>query len=92
MTTMSKVEIYSKNHCPYCQRAKHLLATKGIDFEEIEVTFDADRQQEMIERSGRRTVPQVFIGNVHIGGSDDLAEAHRNGLLDRLIGAMGRAA
>lgn len=89
---MTKVEIYTKSYCPFCKRAKHLLGSKGIDFKEVEVTYDTAKRQEMIERSGRRTVPQVFIDGVHIGGSDDLAEANRNGTLDRLTMATAKAA
>lgn len=89
---MNQVVIYSKNYCPYCARAKHLLSRKGIAFEEIDVTFDAEGQQEMIARSGRRTVPQIFIDGVHLGGSDDLAEADRNGELDHLIEKQTTAA
>ena len=84
---MTKVEIYTKNYCPYCKRAKHLLAARGIEFGEIDVTFDESLQLEMTERSGRRTVPQVFVDGVHIGGSDDLADADRTGELDRLLRA-----
>ena len=89
---MNQVVIYTKNYCPYCARAKHLLTRKGIAFEEIDVTFDPEGQQEMIERSGRRTVPQVFIDGVHVGGSDDLAEAERNGELDPLAESQATAA
>lgn len=89
---MSQVVIYTKNYCPYCARAKHLLTRKGFAFEEIDVTFDPEGQQEMIERSGRRTVPQVFVDGVHLGGSDDLAEADINGELDHLTGNQATAA
>lgn len=89
---MNQVVIYTKNYCPYCARAKHLLTRKGIAFEEIEVTFNPEGQQEMIARSGRRTVPQIFIDGAHIGGSDDLAEAERNGDLDHLADNQATAA
>ena len=82
---MAKVEIYTKNFCPYCQRAKHLLSTKGVSFEEYDVTNDAAGQRDMIERSRRRTVPQIFIDGHHLGGSDDLIEANRTGRLDQLL-------
>ena len=82
---MSRVEIYTKDYCPYSKRAKQLLSGKGIEFEEFDVTHDVAGQQEMIERSGRRTVPQIFIDGVHIGGSDDLADYDRSGALDRLL-------
>ena len=82
---MSRVEIYTKDYCPYSKRAKQLLSGKGIEFEEFDVTHDVAGQQEMIERSGRRTVPQIFIDGVHIGGSDDLVDYDRSGALDRLL-------
>ena len=88
---MPKVEIYTKDYCPYCMRAKHLLETKGVRFEEYEITNDADGQRDMIQRSGRRTVPQIFIDGVHLGGSDDLIEANRNGQLDRLLAGKSAA-
>lgn len=83
---MSRIEIYTKNYCPFCHRAKALLDSKGVSYKEIEISLDEARQLEMRTRSGRRTVPQVFIDNRHIGGSDDLDAANRNGLLDELIG------
>ena len=83
---MVRVEIYSKFLCPYCTRAKKLLESKGIDFEEYEITMDADKRKEMIQRAnGRSTVPQIFINGQHIGGSDDLAELDRGGRLDPLL-------
>lgn len=89
---MTKTEIYTKSYCPYCHQAKRLLDAKGIVYKEIDVTSDEQGQQEMMERSGRRTVPQIFIGNVHIGGHDDLVKANRNGSLDELVGAFATAA
>ncbi len=82
---MNEVTIYTKNYCPYCTRAKALLDRKGVAYTDIDVTFDVALQNEMIERSGRRTVPQVFIGDVHVGGSDDLIDAERSGELDGLL-------
>ena len=82
---MNRVEIYTKDYCPYSKRAKELLTSKGIEFQEFDVTHDVAGQQEMIERSGRRTVPQIFIDGVHIGGSDDLVEYDRSGALDRKL-------
>ena len=82
---MNRVEIYTKNYCPFCRRAKHLLSVKGIDFEEYDVTREPAGQQEMMERSGRRTVPQTFIDGIHIGGSDDLVDYDRSGALDQLL-------
>ena len=85
---MAKVEIYSRFGCPYCTRAKSLLADKGIAFEEIDIGMDSGRRQEMMGRSnGRYTVPQIFIDGRHVGGSDDLAELDRSGRLDPLLAA-----
>jgi glutaredoxin 3 len=79
------ITVYVTGWCPYCQRAKSLLATKNLVFDEINVDDDAKFRQEMIERSGRRTVPQVFIGEAHVGGCDDLFALEGSGELDRLI-------
>jgi glutaredoxin 3 len=82
---MAKVEVYTKSWCGYCHRAKALLGRKGVGFEEIDVTDDLAREQEMIRRSGRRTVPQIFIGGVHVGGSDDLHALEAEGKLDEML-------
>ncbi len=82
---MANVEIYTKSWCPFCARAKELLDSRGVTFHEIDVTTDSIRELEMINRSARHTVPQIFIGDFHIGGSDDLAAAESSGLLDRLL-------
>jgi glutaredoxin 3 len=79
------VTIYLTGWCPYCQRAKSLLNQKNVSFNEINVDDDANFRAEMIERSGRRTVPQIFIGEKHVGGCDDLFALDRSGELDRLI-------
>ena len=85
---MAKVEIYTKFLCPYCSRAKSLLASKGVDYEEYDISMGGPKRAEMIERAnGRTTVPQVFIDGRHIGGSDDLAELDRAGGLDPLLAA-----
>jgi glutaredoxin 3 len=85
---MAKIEIYTKQLCPYCTRAKSLLSRKGASFEEIDISMGGPRRTEMIERSGgRMTVPQVFINGQHIGGSDDLAALDRQGGLDPLLAA-----
>ncbi len=82
---MKKVILYSKDPCPYCVRAKMLLQKKGWKFEEIKIT-DEKMMHEMIAKSGgRRTVPQIFIGDVHVGGCDDLYELERKGELDLLM-------
>ncbi|WP_298092744.1 glutaredoxin 3 [uncultured Sphingomonas sp.] len=85
---MAKVEIYTKAFCPYCTRAKSLLASKGVEPEEVDITMGGPRRAEMIQRAnGRTTVPQVFIDGRHIGGSDDLAALDRRGGLDPLLAA-----
>ena len=85
---MPSVEIYTTPYCGYCRAAKALLGRKGIAFTEIDVSGDAERRQEMSERSnGRWTVPQIFIGDAHIGGSDELHALERAGRLDQLLAA-----
>ena len=71
---MSQIEVYSTGNCPWCVRAKSLLRAKGLDFEEIDISTDQARAMEMIERSGRRTVPQIFIDDKPIGGFDELSK------------------
>lgn len=84
---MAKVDIYTKFFCPYCSRATALLDRKGVDYQEIDVTMDRQGLAEMIERAGgKRTVPQIFIDDQHIGGSDELAALDRRGGLDPLLG------
>lgn len=84
---MVQIEIYTKAFCPYCVRAKALLADKGADYREIDVTMDRAGFDAMVERAnGSRTVPQVFIDGRHIGGSDDLAALDARGGLDPLLG------
>lgn len=82
----SQVVMYSTAMCPYCVRAKNLLQHKGVEFEEIRIDINRDLMQEMIQRSGRRTVPQIFIGDHHVGGFDDMAELDSYGKLDPLLG------
>ncbi|MEO1042913.1 MAG: glutaredoxin 3 [Pseudomonadota bacterium] len=85
---MAKVTIYTKIMCPYCVRAMHLLKTKGADVEEIPAAFDKEKKQEMVDRSGgRMTFPQIFIGDTHVGGSDELAALERAGKLDAMLAA-----
>ena len=80
------IVIYSKDYCPYCKMAKALLNQKGVAFTEYEVSEDAALMAEMIERSGGgRTVPQIFIGDVHVGGGTDLVALNRAGGLDPLL-------
>lgn len=83
---MAKVEIYTKFLCPYCARAKALLSSKGVTFEEIDITMDGKQRGIMIDRAaGRSTVPQVFVNGQHLGGSDDLAALDQRGALDPLL-------
>lgn len=81
----SRVLVYSTAWCPYCMRARALLERKGAQFEEIDVEAQPQQRAEMIRRSGRRTVPQIFIDSRHIGGSDELAALERAGQLDALL-------
>jgi len=80
------VVMYSTSWCPYCDRARRLLASKGATLEEIDVESAPEKRTEMIQRSGRRSVPQIFIGDHHVGGSDDLAALEAAGKLDTLLG------
>ncbi|GAB5488063.1 MAG: glutaredoxin 3 [Parasphingorhabdus sp.] len=83
---MPKVEIYTKFTCGFCFRAKTLLESKNISFEEYDITMGGPKREEMIQRSnGGSTVPQIFINDKHIGGSDDLASLERAGKLDALL-------
>ena len=82
---MLKIDLYSKDYCPWCHRARELLNIKGVSFNEIDVTYDSDREQEMRQRSGRRTVPQLFIGDQHIGGCSELFAMDEQGTLDPLL-------
>lgn len=85
---MADVVLYTKPGCPYCIAAKALLAKKGVDFTEIVASNDPEKKQEMIQRSGgRMTFPQIFIGDQHVGGSDDLHALDRKGELDALLAA-----
>lgn len=82
---MKPVLVYSTRICPYCMMAKRLLGSKGVAYEEIMVDRDEQTRAEMMQRSGRRTVPQIFIGDRHVGGYDDLAALERAGQLDSLL-------
>ncbi len=83
--THPAITVYLSDWCPYCQRAKGLLTKKNLAFTEINVDDDAKFRQDMLARSHRGTVPQIFIGDTHVGGCDDLFELDRSGELDRLI-------
>lgn len=82
---MAKIEIYTKATCPFCHRAKALLNSKGAAFHEIAIDNDPTKREEMIARSGRTTVPQIFIDEQHIGGCDDLHALDARGGLDPLL-------
>ncbi|MBI1393325.1 MAG: glutaredoxin 3 [Alphaproteobacteria bacterium] len=85
---MKTVTIYTKPLCPYCVRAMSLLRDKGVEIEEVSAAFDRQRREEMLARSnGKRTYPQIFVGDVHVGGCDDLIALDRAGNLDRLLQA-----
>ncbi len=83
--TQPAVTVYTSDWCPYCRRAKDLLTQKNLVFTEVNVEESPQLRAEMIARSSRRTVPQIFIGDRHVGGCDDLFELDRSGELDRLI-------
>ena len=80
-----RVVVYATSWCPYCARARELLARKGVDFEEIDVESGPGLREQMTARSGRRTVPQIFIGETHVGGCDDLHALDAAGGLDPLL-------
>lgn len=85
---MKQVELYTSPLCGYCHAAKRLLQQKGVRYDEIDILGDPARKAEMVRRaSGGRTVPQIFIGGVHVGGCDDLFALDRNGKLDRMLAA-----
>ena len=82
---MPRTEIYFKDWCPYSQRALRLLDEKGIGYEAIDVTNDIEREREMRERAGRTSVPQIFVGALHLGGYDDIAALDERGELDPIL-------
>lgn len=86
MSTSAEIVMYSTAWCGYCQRARNLLERKGAEFHEIKVDEDTQQRDVMLQKSGgRRTVPQIFIGERHVGGYDDLAALDRSGELDKLL-------
>ena len=87
--TQPPVTMYVSDWCPYCQRAKSLLSKKHVVFSEINIEDDAAMREEMMARSNRSTVPQIFIGDKHVGGCDDLFALDQSGELDRLIQGAG---
>ena len=85
---MAKVLMYSTAVCPYCVRAEQLLTRKGVaEIEKVRVDLAPDRREEMMQKTGRRTVPQIFIGETHVGGCDELYELEHQGKLDPLLAA-----
>lgn len=82
---MAIVYMYSTASCPYCERARQLLRQKSVDFSEIRIDDHPEKRAEMIEKSNRRTVPQIFINEQPIGGSDDLHALEQSGQLDKLL-------
>lgn len=83
---MKSIKIYTTGVCPYCNMAKNLLKIKGIsEWEEIRIDLDPKRYREMMTKTGRKTVPQIFIGDTHIGGFDDLNALNRSGGLDNFL-------
>lgn len=87
VTAMAKVTIYTRPFCGYCARALKVLGEKGVDFTEVEAGMDPKLRQEMMDRSGRTTFPQIFVGDSHIGGCDDMMALERSGKLDALLAA-----
>lgn len=82
---MTKVIVYTTDHCPYCRLAKDLLKNRNIAFEEVRIDLDESKREEMMRLSNRRTVPQIFINDQPIGGYDDLAALAKSGKLDGLL-------
>ena len=81
----NEIVMYTKATCPYCQAAQRLLSSKGVKWTEFSLLSEPHKRAEMIERSGRQTVPQIFIGDTHIGGFDDLDALEQEGELNRLL-------
>lgn len=88
---MPPVEIYTTQWCPYCRMAKSLLERKGVPFKEIDVSSGSERQLMIQRANGRTSVPQIFIGKTHVGGSDDLHDLEREGRLDPLLASESTA-
>ncbi|TMA88599.1 MAG: glutaredoxin 3 [Deltaproteobacteria bacterium] len=82
---MKPVRIYTTQTCPYCVRAKRLLQKKSVPYQEIDVSWDDEARLRLMQATGRRTVPQIFIGEKHVGGSDDLHALEERGELDGLL-------
>jgi len=88
---MARIVMYSKSWCPYCRMAKRLLAAKGKQWDEVDIEDEPDRRGEMVERSGRTTVPQIWIGERHVGGFEELSRLDASGELDRLLAERASA-
>lgn len=82
---MKDIIIYTTRFCPFCIRAKQLLKSKGVDYQEVAVDNNSELRQEMLEKSGQRTVPQIWINNQHIGGCDELYELECSGALNNIL-------
>ena len=85
-TNMNKITIYSTRICPYCVRAKNFFNKKNLEYTEIMIDRDPNQMRVMMEKSGRQSVPQIFIGDYHVGGFDDLIEHDMDGKLEGLLG------
>lgn len=87
---MAAVTIYTRMMCPYCVRAVQLLKKKGVDYDEIDASFSKDKKAEMVQRAnGRSTYPQIFIGQTHVGGCDEMMSLERDGKLDSMLKEAG---
>ena len=86
---MAHVVIYTADYCSFCARAKALLRSKGVSFEEIDLSRDSGLRAEVQQRTGRRTVPQIFIDGISVGGFDEIKQMDEDGELDRLLGIDG---
>lgn len=84
---MPQIKIYTTGFCPYCVAAKNLLKTKGRDWEEVRIDKERGKREEMMELTQRRTVPQIYIDDFHVGGYDDMVALDRAGKLDQLLAA-----
>ena len=89
MSDTPDVLVYAKPFCPYCAAAKSLLKEKGVGYREIDISRDETGREDMVRRTGQRTVPQIFIGSRHVGGYDDLSTLDRQGKLDGLLAITG---
>lgn len=85
MNAQNKVTVYGNAMCPYCGAARMLLTKKAVEFENIDITVDPQKREEMQARSGSRSVPQIFVGDTHVGGFDELAALEMDGELDTLL-------